>query len=138
MIIGCDSNTGPADAMSMVEHFAACRGRMAFKSLDNCGYVNKLGIIVIASLDYVPQSRQDFFRSITPWIPLLRDRVEEYVANHYPTPMAFKTHLVFHNNFTDGAHLPKGGLERISPDVPSHALPKGQQGLKLGGCQHAE
>ena len=81
---------------------------------------------------------QDFFRSVTPWIPLLRDRVEEYGANHYPTPMAFKTPLVFHTNFTDGAHLPKGGLERISPDVPSHALPKGQGGLKLGGCQHAE
>ena len=55
-------------------------------------------------------------------VPLYRERLIEYSDNHLQTPSVLKHALVINVEFSVGKELPRGGLFRLSPDIPCHAL----------------
>ena len=78
--------------------------------------------------------------SITPYVPIYRERVVELAAELFTTPTVLKWPLVVAINFKCGDALPRGDLLRITPDEITHALLLGvatriRAGAKAGELQ---
>ena len=80
---------------------------------------------------------QKLFKTFAPWVPIDKTRVLDRAATLTSDVPSMDTIFVL-ANFTKGQQLPKGGLQRLSPDEPVHAnVFRIAQRLR-DGCSDAE